>query len=60
MNSVNKFCTVGVDIYSVGWDEIDEMDVKVVRKRAEDRLDRKGRVAKYILSEVKNMKEKAS
>lgn len=58
--TVNKFCTVGVDIYSVGWDEIDEMDVKVVRKRAEDRLDRKGIVAKYILSEVKNMKEKAS
>ena len=36
---MNVFCTVGVDIYSVGWDEIDEMDVKVVRKRAEDRLD---------------------
>lgn len=38
---------------------IDEMNVKAMRKRSGERNERKGKVAKHILTEVKLMKETA-
>ena len=55
---VNRYCVS--NIWSGGWAAIDKMDVKVVRKNAVERHKRKRKLMKYIVGQVKEMKEQAS